>query len=222
MQKTRLQQELNFLLCLTILVAVSTLWPAVATPAAPQSIRALLDEKDGLSGGVIVHLGCGDGHETAELADNGRFVVHGLDFTSENVARARAYIQARGLYGPVSADLLRRNVLPYADGTINVVVAEELGEVPMREVMRVLAPQGIALVKVDGRWQRIVKPRPEEIGDWTHYLNGPDNNAVAQDTVVGAATETAVAVWSEVDTPPRQDVELQRDGLHRRPRVLHY
>jgi outer membrane protein assembly factor BamB len=30
-----------------------------------------------------------------------------------------------------------------------------------------------------------VKPRPKEIDEWTHYLHGPGNNAVSQDSVVG-------------------------------------
>ena len=41
-------------------------------------------------------------------------------------------------------------------------------------------PQG-----VDGQWTKTIKPRPNEIDKWTHWLHGPDGNAVAQDTVVG-------------------------------------
>ena len=75
--------------------------------------------------------------------------------------------------------------LPYADNLVNLVVAEDLGEVAMAEVMRVLCPGGVAYVKRGGKWEKTVKPWPDEIDEWTHYLHGPDNNAVAQDTVVG-------------------------------------
>ncbi|MHC4435557.1 MAG: outer membrane protein assembly factor BamB family protein, partial [Planctomycetota bacterium] len=34
-------------------------------------------------------------------------------------------------------------------------------------------------------WDRVVKPWPREIDEWTHFLHGPDNNAVAQDNIVG-------------------------------------
>ena len=36
-----------------------------------------------------------------------------------------------------------------------------------------------------GTWVKAVKPWPKNIDQWTHYLHGPDGNAVAQDTVVG-------------------------------------
>ena len=31
----------------------------------------------------------------------------------------------------------------------------------------------------------MVKPRPDDIDEWTHYFHGPSGNAVAQDKVVG-------------------------------------
>ena len=64
-------------------------------------------------------------------------------------------------------------------------MAEDLGGVEMAEVMRVLAPQGVVCVK-DGVWKKTVKPRPQDIDEWTHYLHGPNNNAVAQDAEVGS------------------------------------
>ncbi len=46
--------------------------------------------------------------------------------------------------------------------------------------MRVLAPLGSAWI--DG--ETITKPWPGDIDEGTHYLHGPDNNAVAEDTKV--------------------------------------
>ncbi len=51
--------------------------------------------------------------------------------------------------------------------------------------MRVLAPGGVLLEPTADGWKKTVQPVPSEIDDWTHYLHGPDNNAVANDTVVG-------------------------------------
>jgi hypothetical protein len=51
----------------------------------------------------------------------------------------------------------------------------------MSEVMRVLSPGGVALID----FKKTVKPWPKEIDNWTHLLHGPDNNAVALDSVVG-------------------------------------
>ena len=92
---------------------------------------------------------------------------------------------SKGLYGKVSVELWHGKCLPYVDNMVNLVVAEDLGGVEMPEVMRVLAPQGVACVK-DGSWKKTVKPRPQDIDEWTHYLHGPNNNAVAQDAEVGS------------------------------------
>ena len=99
----------------------------------------------------------------------------------DQVAEAREHIRSMGLYGKVSVDTFDGRRLPYVDNLVNLLVAEDLGEVSMEEVMRVLAPLGVAWVG----GEKIVKPWPEEIDEWTHFLHGADNNAVAKDTVVG-------------------------------------
>jgi len=132
-------------------------------------------------GGLVVHLGCGDGRLTAALCANDSYVVHGLDTDPERVAKARQAVQALGLYGKVSVRSFAGRHLPYVDNLVNLLVAEDLGDVPMSEVLRVLAPRGVAIV--GGR--RAVKPWPDGIDEWSHYLHGPDNNAVAEDVVVG-------------------------------------
>jgi len=133
----------------------------------------------------VVHVGCGDGRLTAALWAGDAYVVQGLDTEAATVARARETIAAKGLYGKVSAAVFDGRHLPYVDNLVNLVVAEDLGAVPMAEVMRVLAPAGVAYVKAGDAWKKTVKPRPTNIDEWTHYLHGPDNNAVAKDTVVG-------------------------------------
>ena len=135
----------------------------------------------GVKGGLVVHVGCGDGKLTAALRAGESYLVHGLDADARNVEAARKHIQSLGLYGPVSADRFDGRRLPYADNLVNLVVAEALGSVPMAEVMRVLAPGGVAYVGGQGT----VKPWPPEIDEWTHYLHDASNNAVARDSLVG-------------------------------------
>jgi outer membrane protein assembly factor BamB len=135
----------------------------------------------GVQGGLVVHLGCGDGKLTVPLRASDSYIVHGLDQDPANVARARAQVSRLGLAGCVSLDTFDGRRLPYVDNLVNLLVAEEPGDVPMTEVMRVLAPRGVAMV--GGR--RTVKPWPKDIDEWTHFLHGPDNNALAQDRVVG-------------------------------------
>jgi len=139
----------------------------------------------GVQGGLVVHLGCGDGRLTAALRAGPSYLVHGLDADADRVAKARRHVRSLGLYGPVSVDQLRGKRLPYIEHLVNLVVSADLGDVPMDEVMRVLAPNGVAYVKSGAAWAKTVKPRPGQIDEWTHYLHDATNNAVAHDTVVG-------------------------------------
>ncbi|NQT14069.1 MAG: PQQ-binding-like beta-propeller repeat protein [Planctomycetes bacterium] len=141
-------------------------------------------ERTGVEGGLVVHLGCGDGKLTAALRASDGFLVHGLDADPKNVAAARKHVQSLGLYGSVAVDRLRGNRLPYADNLVNLIVSDDLGNVPMSEVRRALCPGGVACVKDGDAWKTTVKPWPGGFGQWTHFLHGPDNNAVGCDSVV--------------------------------------
>jgi outer membrane protein assembly factor BamB len=138
----------------------------------------------GIQGGLVVHLGCGDGQLTAALHASDRYLVHGLDTDPQQIAAARRNIQALGLYGRVSVDAWDGAELPYVENLVNLVVAENLGGLAMDEVLRVLVPRGVAYIKTKDGWTKTIKPWPAEIDEWTHFLHGPDNNAVARDTQV--------------------------------------
>ncbi|NQT87501.1 PQQ-binding-like beta-propeller repeat protein, partial [bacterium] len=150
--------------------------------AAEEQAERIL-EAAGVRGGLVVHLGCGDGTLTAALRTSDSYLVHGLDTSAENVRQAREHIRAKGQYGKVSVDTFDGKHLPYADNLVNLLVADGLGGVTMDEVLRALAPLGVAYVG----GEKTVKPWPEDIDEWTHFLHGADNNAVAKDTVVGPA-----------------------------------
>jgi len=151
----------------------------------PQEQAREIFEATGLKGGLVVHLGCGDGKLTAALRAGDSFLVQGWDTDAGNVRKAREHVRSLGLYGNVSVDRFDGDRLPYVDNLANLVVAEDLGGVPRSEVMRVLCPEGMAYVKQGGRWSKTVKPRPEEIDEWTHYLYDESGNAVSRDMVVG-------------------------------------
>ncbi|MBL7133101.1 MAG: PQQ-binding-like beta-propeller repeat protein [Phycisphaerae bacterium] len=158
-----------------------------SAPAAAQSAKQILDAT-GVKGGLVVHVGCDDGKPlgppgglTAALRANDSYLVHGLDADGANVEKAREHIRKLGLYGKVSVEQWTQKHLPYTDNLVNLLVSEDLGKVPMAEVMRVLAPLGVAYVG----GKKTVKPWPKEIDEWTHFLHDASNNAVARDTVVG-------------------------------------
>lgn len=150
---------------------------ALVADACAQDARQILDTA-GIKGGLVVHLGCGDGKLTATLRADDRFLVQGLD---ADVTVARKHIQSLGLYGNVSAEKWSGERLPYADNLVNLIVTSSECRVPKGELLRVLAPNGVALVGSE----KIVKPRPSDIDEWTHYLHDASGNPVAQDRKVG-------------------------------------
>ena len=160
------------------------------TVPPPRPIRRPSPWRSGLSlrrasGGLVVHLGCGDGKLTAALRANESYLVQGLDYDAGHVAAAREWIRSLGLYGKVSAEPWIGPRLPYVDNLVNLLVCEQPSQVSQEEIVRVFAPHGVAYVKTGGDWQKTVKPWPTEIDEWTHAMHGPDNNAVAHDLVVG-------------------------------------
>ena len=68
-----------------------------------EQAKQILDTA-GVKGGLIVHVGCGDGKLTTALRLNERYLVHGLDKDPACIAGIRERLQSEGLYGPVSVD----------------------------------------------------------------------------------------------------------------------
>jgi outer membrane protein assembly factor BamB len=157
---------------------------APASSAERDRARQILDNTN-VKGGLIVHLGCGDGKLTAALHANDSYLVQGLDADPRNVERARGHIRSLGLYGKVSIDLWSGGYLPYIDNLVNLVVAENLGGVPIEEVVRVLVPEGVAYIKEGDEWTKTLKFRPREMDEWTHFFHDAGNNPVAHDLLVG-------------------------------------
>jgi outer membrane protein assembly factor BamB len=191
---------------LRTLVLLTLVSPGAAgqerTVVRPQDTGAELTNpgliKAHIQGGLIVHVGCGDGTLCTLLGEEPNCVVQGLNRDPLEVAQARATVRAKDRYGRVSIRQWRGESLPYADNLVNlIVVSRDESRVPPAEIARVLAPRGVALVPkgmaIDSLQRQpsssgldeYVKPVPEAIADWSHYFCNPDNNAVSQDTVVG-------------------------------------
>ena len=174
--------------CQTLVLALCVAAPAAAAaPDAAATARAIL-AATGVKGGLVVHVGAGDGTLTAALRAGDSYLVQGLDADPANVAKARERLLASGICGSVSIDLLPPKRLPYTTNTVNLVVAESLGAIPMAEVMRVLVPNGVAYVRNGAAWAKTVKPRPAAIDEWTHYLHDAGGTCVSQDTQVAPPT----------------------------------
>lgn len=192
-----------------LFLSVALLFPATGTTA--EAVAERIVSGAGVAGGLVVHVGCGDGTLTAALRVGDSWIVHGLDEDAKNVAAARRHVQTLGLSGPVSVQRWTGERLPFADNLANLIVVSPPASVAREELLRVLVPGGAAvflttdegLVTSDqGRLtsdqgpltkdqgpltkDQFVKPWPVETDEWTHYLHDPSNNAVAHDGVVAA------------------------------------
>lgn len=136
---------------------------------------------DAPAGGLVVRLGCAVAKALVDLHTNRNVIVHGLDSDPRIVEEARKEIDAAGAYGPVSVGLFDGKHLPYTDNLVNVLIADAPGGVAESEILRVLVPHGVA--HVGGK--TIVKPWPDNIDQWTHYLHNASGNPVAEDAKVG-------------------------------------
>jgi outer membrane protein assembly factor BamB len=184
LEKKRMTTTLLILLTCVLPLAGSS----AESPTDPQQQAQQILASSGVQGGLIVHLGCGDGRLTAALRASDSYLVHGLDADPLRVATARHSLIEQGQYGGVTIDQLFDSRLPYIDNLVNLIVVENPSPVTREELLRVLCPGGVAILLTEQgmlRAQRLVKPRPAEIDEWTHYLHSPSNNAVSRDTVVG-------------------------------------
>lgn len=95
----------------------------------------------------VLDAGCGTGALLDRLKDRAEIELYGLDFSGQ----ALAYTRQRGHARLVQGDLTR---LPFPDGTFDVVTALDVvehvreDEQALREVNRVLRPDGVLLVSV--------------------------------------------------------------------------
>ena len=155
----------------------------------------------GVKGGLVAVIGCADPEMLLQLHASDAFLVQGLDTDGDKVQTAREHIRGRGLPGKVSVTEFDGHGLPYRDNLVNLAIVNCQMPDAASELLRILAPRGIAVVARAGNegWLESIpyaksslgkdsvmfrKPVPQDIDDWTHYLHGPDNNALAEDSVV--------------------------------------
>ena len=156
-------------------------------------------EASGVAGGFIVHIDCGDAELTAALRMRDSFVVQGLSRDAAEVSAARARLRTRNERGAVTISDYDGDKLPYIENFVNLLVATGGSTIGADEILRVLTPHGVALVKgtvpnaagassvsIAGEtWTRIVKPRPQAMDEWSHFLYDSSGNPVSRDTAVG-------------------------------------
>ncbi len=136
----------HLLLATALVLQAQAQTAPLVVSASTQEAAAIL-KTSGVQGGIVVQLGVGNGSLTAALQASDAYQVQGLDPDPQKVAAARETIRATGKYGPVAVSRLKGPLLPYIDNLVNLVVAEDLGNVSRSEALRVLVPNGVLLLK---------------------------------------------------------------------------
>jgi len=153
--------------------------PSCTGPAGSSRKAEKIVDQSGVAGGLIVHYQCGRGDLTSALRINERYIVHGLDRNAEDILSSRTRISSAGHDASVSVMHWENPFLPYSENLVNLFVSEEVPDIAMGEILRVLVPGGVAMV--GGR--RTVKPVPEDLDDWQQTRYDHTNNGVSSDTV---------------------------------------
>ena len=134
---TRVRRVTVVLAAASMVAALVACAAVPARAAAPEDQARQILAAAGVQGGLVVHLGCGDGRLTAALRAGDAYVVHGLDADAASVARARETIRGLGVYGDVSVDVLAGGRLPYVDNLVSLlVISDSRFRIPETEVRR--------------------------------------------------------------------------------------
>lgn len=144
--------------------------------------------RTGLTRGLAVILEDKRCELALDLVRDSELIVYVQFARQEDVAEARNAAEEAARYGTrIYVEQGHSSSIHLADNLADLVVApENVAEgsqaAPNHEILRVVNPNGRALV--GGR--ALTKPFPKGLDYWTHPNHGPDNNPVSDDTIARA------------------------------------
>jgi len=122
--------------------------------------RRAIDCADGLglsAGTSVLEIGCGPGIITTAIARRGA-AVWAIDRLQEMVERTTAMTERAGLGSRVFAQVGHVDDVPFADAAFDLVLLIGVSEwlvsltQPLREIFRVLKPDGHLIISADNNW----------------------------------------------------------------------
>jgi outer membrane protein assembly factor BamB len=178
------------------LVAFVLVLPLVATGQVgdgrnPAVVPVNLAErlvKEGISGGLVVHVGFSMPNLAIDLAEDRRFVLHALSRDAERVDDARTRLQEKGIVQRIVVECVTGPKLPHADNLARAIVVEDDSGIESNEVDRVLSPHGLLLRRQGDRWQGKTKETPSGMDDWPYVDHDAGRTRVSTDRMIGPPT----------------------------------
>lgn len=205
--------------------------------ALKQEIASVMKEMEYTSGLVLV-MGLESPQLPLALARNTKFDIIVLDDSESRVNDFRDQLQKNGVYGRKISALyvVDLNNIPVASELANLVWVNGNPEVNADEIIRLIAPKGIAVVSEASDdflndsnldWQVDVqklgengliftKHQFEIAGDWTHQYGNPDNSAYGGESFWGSTRSDDF----EVQWMGRPGPRFQTDRSGRKPSPL--
>ncbi|NQT13037.1 MAG: PQQ-binding-like beta-propeller repeat protein, partial [Planctomycetes bacterium] len=194
--------------------------PGAAAASETGALADRLIERAGMRRGILAVLGS-DGNLAIDLARSSEMLIHVREANAATVGELRKEADEAGFgIGRLAVEQGPIDKLPYADNVIDVVIAAQVaadapGCLSVDEILRVLRPEGTAIVGKAGEgegaaeklkewaeaggaqgveawsdalgvWVQLFKPPLEGADDWSHWEHSPDNNPVSSDTVIKA------------------------------------
>ncbi len=149
------------------------------------TIDRLLSESN-VNGGLIVHVGCGTGERSADLAEKDNFIIQGLNRDGNEIEQARQHARSLDLDNKLTFRKWNGDLLPYTDNLVNILFWDTAdSEEGMAEILRVLVPNGVAYIKQSTGWEKVIKPWSDEMDEWPHYRYDAGNTGASKDKIVG-------------------------------------
>lgn len=193
-------------------------------PADPIHARAAEEilKKVGITEGVCVDLGCGDGSLAHELAKRSKLTVHAYDADANMVALARKRLTAAGLYGKrVTVHHGKPAECPFPKYFANLIVSGRVAageEVDFgKQVTRLQRPfGGMTCLGVPGKMEVNVRGPLAGAGNWTHQYADPANTCCSADDLVKGPLEMLWFRDSDFPMPQRHGrgpAPLFHDGV---------
>lgn len=140
--------------------------------------------KIGVSRGICVLVGDKVCEKAIELAQKSDLLIYVQLQNIDDIESVCKAVDDAGLYGKrIFVEKGELSHINLADNLADALVV--LGKstvVPETEVLRVIHPQGIALI---GN-KELIKPFPEGVDDWSHPYHSPDNNPQSKDRIARA------------------------------------
>ena len=161
----------------------------------------------GLQRGIVavIELPADEPSYVVDLARNSELRVYFQSARAADVRAVRTMADEAGLLGNrVFVDSGTVDSIHLGDNVADAILVapHARDKTSDRELLRVLRPRACALIGDD----RLVKPVPDGIDEWTHPYHGPDNNPQSDDTLVRGELQTQFLARPTFSPMPEQTV----------------